>query len=149
MRGGLYTYGAIIRSIYDGDTMRVDRDKGCNDWELKQAIRLYGINTGEIRRYDSEIEKALGDAATKAIEALAPIGSEVVLESFKDKDGVYGRLLCRVYIEQGAGWICLNDHLLKLKMAQVYQKRKEDRTPWPTWFEMHKSDLEPLLEKYA
>jgi len=148
MRDALYKYGGIIRSVYDGDTMRVDRDKGCNDWEHNQAVRLYGINTGEIRRHKSDIEKAMGDAAKAEVASFAPVGSEVVLETFKDKDGVYGRLLCRVHIERDGGWVCLNDHLLESRLAQVYQDKKSDRTPWPDWYEQHKEALDPFLKEH-
>ena len=59
----MYTYKANIRSIYDGDSCRVDLDLGMSVWQLhNQSIRLYGIDTAEIRGGTVET-KALGNLA--------------------------------------------------------------------------------------
>ena len=55
----MYTYKANIRSIYDGDSCRVDLDLGMSVWLHNQSIRLYGIDTAEIRG---------GTVETKALE---------------------------------------------------------------------------------
>ncbi len=45
----LYGYAAVVRSVYDADTIRVDIDLGCKVWISNEPIRLYGINAWEIR----------------------------------------------------------------------------------------------------
>ena len=45
----LYTYNARCTSVYDGDSITVDIDLGFNHWMLNQKIRLFGINTPEVR----------------------------------------------------------------------------------------------------
>ena len=51
---GLYFYKAVVRSVYDGDTVTLDIDLGLGVWLKKQKIRLYGINTPEIRGEERE-----------------------------------------------------------------------------------------------
>lgn len=44
-----YIYHAVVRSIYDGDTLRVDIDCGFNIWQRNVSLRLKGINAPEVR----------------------------------------------------------------------------------------------------
>ena len=45
----LYTYKATCVRVYDGDSVTLDIQLGFNMAMLNQKIRLFGINTPEIR----------------------------------------------------------------------------------------------------
>lgn len=45
----MYEYTAIVREVYDGDTVTVDVDLGLCTWLHGQKLRLYGINAPEMR----------------------------------------------------------------------------------------------------
>ena len=45
----LYTYQAKVVGVYDGDTVKVDIDQGFSDWKHDQVLRLYGVNTPELK----------------------------------------------------------------------------------------------------
>ena len=49
-----YLYKAFVTDVYDGDTITVDIDLGFWTTLHKQKIRLYGINTPELK---GEIER--------------------------------------------------------------------------------------------
>jgi len=146
VKAGLYNYRAISKGGYDGDSAKADIDHGFGHWVCDKALRLHGIDTPEING-DTPIEKVLADAAKAELYKYIPEGTEFVLESQKDDSGKYGRILARIYVENGAGWMCLNDHLIKTKLAQPYFG-KGDRTPWPDWYEEHKEALDPFLKEH-
>jgi len=49
MRERRYHYSAIVTDVYDGDTITVDVDLGFGVWLKDQKVRLYGIDTPEVR----------------------------------------------------------------------------------------------------
>ena len=83
----MYDYDVIIRSIYDGDTCRVDIDLGHDIWIHNQSIRYAGINTPELKGEERE----LGKISRNEVRRLMPIGNKFVMRSVK-KDK-YGRWL--------------------------------------------------------
>ena len=44
-----YKYKGLVKSVYDGDTIKVDIDLGFGVWLHNQTIRLFGINSPEIK----------------------------------------------------------------------------------------------------
>lgn len=44
-----YLYRAVVVRVVDGDTINVDIDLGFYVWIKKQRIRLFGIDTPEVR----------------------------------------------------------------------------------------------------
>ena len=89
-----YTYNARCTSVYDGDSITLDIDLGFNTWMRNQKIRLYGIDTPELR----------GDERPEGLVAAARLRNlisdkEVTLESYKDKSGKYGRWLGTIYLD--------------------------------------------------
>jgi len=96
----LYHYRAIFKSNYDGDTITVDLDLGLNIWVHQLKVRLFGINTPELRS-GSEEDKEAGRVARDFVSRRIPEGSEVVVKTHRDKTGKYGRLLGTVYLPTG------------------------------------------------
>lgn len=112
-RGGFeYWYKAIVADVYDGDSLTVDLDFGFEHWRKNMKLRLYGIDTPELRGD----ERAAGIAVRDYVRSLIPVGTPIVLNTFKDRTGKYGRYLARVWIDD----LCLNDHLLETGRARAY-----------------------------
>jgi micrococcal nuclease len=91
----MYIYKAYIKSIFDGDTITAVIDLGCHI-KVEKQIRLYGINTPELR----------GDTKLAGLEARDFLSSQILnkdvyIQTFKDKTEKYGRLLAKIYIEGG------------------------------------------------
>jgi micrococcal nuclease len=117
----MYTYKANIRSIYDGDSCRVDLDLGMGVWLHNQSIRLYGIDTAEIRGGTAET-KALGNLAKDYLKKELPEGCTVMLRTYIDKRGKFGRVLASIYKQEGDGFQTrsLNAALLDMRLAVEY-----------------------------
>lgn len=90
----LYEYKAIVKRIYDGDTIYVDIDLGFGVWLKYQTIRLYEINCPEIRG----VNKVAGFAARDILIKWVPIESEILLRTHKDAKEKYGRWLGEIYV---------------------------------------------------
>ena len=102
---------AHIEKVYDGDTITVDVDLGFGIMFKGQKIRLIRINAPEIR--GSERESGL-----KSRDALRSLISNkwVILKTYKDKKGKYGRWLAEVFINE----TCVNDWLISEGLAKEY-----------------------------
>ena len=117
----MYTYKANIRSVYDGDSCRCDLDLGMSVWLHNQSIRLYGIDTAEIRGGTPET-KALGNLAKDYLKSELPEGCTVMLRTYIDKRGKFGRVLASIYKQEGDGFQTksLNTALLDMRLAVEY-----------------------------
>ena len=94
---GLYCYKAVIDRIVDGDTCDIMLDLGCSVY-VKERCRLYGINCPESYgvKKDSE-EYAKGIAAKERLADLVN-GKELIVHTYKDAKGKYGRYLVDIYL---------------------------------------------------
>lgn len=75
-------------------------------------LRLYGINTPEVRGVSKKEGKRVRDHVRELI-----LNKEVVLKTHKDKTGKYGRWLADIYFQMGAEQVHLNQYLIDNKMA--------------------------------
>ena len=107
----LYTYKATCTRVYDGDSVTLDIQLGFNMAMLNQKIRLFGINTPEIRG----AERPQGLIAAARLRELIE-GKEVMLHSHKDRSGKFGRWLGTIYIDG----ININKLLLEEGLATIY-----------------------------
>lgn len=80
---------ALVISVTDGDTIRVDYSGGSDE-----SVRLIGINT-------PETDECLGSEATRALEQLVD-GLEVTLVGDVTDTDDYSRLLRYVYLADGS-----------------------------------------------
>ena len=109
----MYEYKALVRKVYDGDTITVDIDLGFDVILLKQKIRLLGINTPEVRGKEREQGLISRDALRKKI------GSKwIIIKTQQDKKGTFGRWLGTIYIDKEN----INDWLIKEGLAEEYKK---------------------------
>jgi len=117
-----YIYSDLVYiNNFDGDTIRFRIRKGFDMGfgftmygEKEVAVRLMGIDTYELRDSDPERKKKAYDAKnmvrTKLLDAERD-GEKVVMITFKDRTGKYGRYLGWIYIGQIDDEHCLNNQL--------------------------------------
>jgi len=113
----LYTYRAIITSVYDGDTVTADIDLGMNIWLRGERLRLWGIDTPELRRGTRR------QAARKARDFLRTqiLGQKVIIKTIRDRKGKYGRYLAVIY----KGRVNINDLMISKSYARRYKARRK------------------------
>ena len=132
LEDSLYIYKAFVTDVYDGDTITCIVDCGFNLGIQKTKIRLYGINTPELRGEDRDIGIFVRDELRKKI-----LNKHVFLKTIKDKKGKYGRFLGKIYVKNkdekneknennkdskdSTNYLCINDWLLENNYAVVYK----------------------------
>jgi len=89
----MYEYKAKVIKVYDGDTITVLADLGFKV-TIKQTIRLYGLNTPEIRGEERPDGLISRDRLRERI-----LDMDVVIKTMKDKKGKYGRYIAEIYLE--------------------------------------------------
>tara|TARA_B100000927_G_scaffold288731_1_gene283847 strand:- start:131 stop:547 length:417 start_codon:yes stop_codon:yes gene_type:complete len=105
-----YQYPALVINVYDGDTITVNIDLGFGVELKKQKIRLYGINTPEVRGSSRDLGIISRDYVREKI-----LNKNIILQSIKDKKGKYGRWLGIVLI--GDEKLNLNKELISKNLA--------------------------------
>jgi len=121
----MYEYNCIIRSITDGDGLRVDVDLGFGVMLRGNSgrglnIRLYGIDAPESRTRNKQ-EKAHGLLAKKFLQDNLKVGERYILRT-KER-GKFGRWLGEIKTRKGL----ITKLLIKNKLAVEYhgQNKKE------------------------
>lgn len=113
MATDLYVRRAKIVRLVDGDTVDVDIDLGMAI-TTRQRLRLFGINTPEVRGP----EKASGHAATQHLaDLLVEFRHEgewdIVVQTYKDKKGKYGRYLADLIgVDEDGNPVNLNERMV-------------------------------------
>ena len=114
MKSHLYYYRALVKYVYDGDTITVDIDLGLHAWVHDEKIRLARINTPELKGNERELGLNSRDYLRGLIDA-----KEIYLQTIKDEKGKYGRYIAEVWLEQASNeWININDLLVQQGYAQ-------------------------------
>ena len=115
MDNQIYNYKAFVTGVYDGDSITIDIDLGFNNWMKNQKVRLLGINTPEIRGE----ERPDGLVARDRLRELI-LNKEIIITSYRDKSGKYGRWLATVFLKQDGMFENINTLLLAEGLAEVY-----------------------------
>ena len=89
-----YKYKAVVTDVYDGDTVTATIDLGFGVFLHNQKIRLFGIDTPELR--GEEIDK--GKIARNHLRNRV-LHENIEIQTFKDKKGKYGRWLAVLYLD--------------------------------------------------
>ena len=116
MEKQLYHYRAIVSSVYDGDTCTVDIDLGLGTWIKGEKIRLYRINTPELRKEEREEGLKSRDFLRGLID-----GREIIIQTVKDRKGKYGRYLAEILMTDENGDLINVNDLLVDKGFAVYK----------------------------
>ncbi|MHA2039470.1 MAG: thermonuclease family protein [Promethearchaeota archaeon] len=111
----LYFYKGFVCGVYDGDTLTVSLDLGI-EISKKIKVRLLGVDTPELRLEEREEGLKVRDYVRGLV-----LQKEVLIKTYKDKTGKYGRYLAEIFIEQEDGtYLNLSAHLLELGFAKPY-----------------------------
>ena len=111
----MYKYRANLVRIIDGDTIEADIDLGFRI-KIRQKIRLFGINTADLRS-KNEVNRQLAKAAKRRLEELLrPLNGEFNLLSHGV--GKFGRCLGEIFVNEE----CINDILLSEGLADKYEE---------------------------
>lgn len=106
-----YTYKATVVKVYDGDTITVDVDLGFGVWLTNQKMRLFGIDTPEVRGKEREEGLIVRDWLRGRI-----LHREIVIKTHKDRKGKYGRWLAEVWFDG----VSINNEMLETRRACKY-----------------------------
>lgn len=106
----MYEYKAIVKEVYDGDTITAIVDLGFRN-QTTIKFRLLGINT-------PELEKATKEAGLKSRDRLRELilGKEVIIKTRKDKQEKYGRWLGEIFMPDNTT-ISINQMLINEGLA--------------------------------
>ena len=121
----MYEYRCKVVHIVDGDTVDVDIDLGFGVWMKKQRIRMYGIDTPESRTRDLE-EKKYGLAAKKFITDMLDDDGGIVLKTYKDAEGKFGRILGELWRSTDYADKSINDYMIEKRHAVPYHGQSKE-----------------------
>ena len=113
----LYTYRAVITSVYDGDTVTADIDLGMKIWLRSERLRLWGIDTPELNRGT----KRQAARQTRDFLRSQILGQKVIIKTIRDRKGKYGRYLAVIY----KGQVNINDLMISESYARRYKARRK------------------------
>lgn len=105
-----YRYTAVVDSVYDGDTITCTINCGFGIVLQKQKIRLFGLNTKEVRGPEREEGLIVRDLLREKI-----LGKTIVLQTLKDRKGKYGRYLGIIFLDG----VNMNDWLIQNGYAEA------------------------------
>ena len=117
----LYHYKAKVINIVDGDTIDVALDLGFHIIMNDLRIRLYGIDTPEVRTSD-EVEKLQGQLSKQVVEQLCPVGSIVIIKT-DIKTDKFGRTLGNI---TNHNQINVNEYLIEHHYALAYHDQNKE-----------------------
>lgn len=146
-----YRRFALFERIYDGDTVFLSIDMGDYLWQLERGIRIYGIDTPEIRpRIGTALQKTrekpagieARDRANALLQAAeGPLVVQTIKRPGKKLRDKYGRVLGRILIPISGIVIDLNQRLLVERHARPYMGGK--KLPWDPLRELNIQDPTP------
>lgn len=122
-----YQYPVVVKTVVDGDTLKLDMDLGFGIWKLNQSFRLVATDAPEIHS-DNPLEVQAGLAVKSFVttlmcpEACKPAIKTMVESHELDK---YGRVLGEIYTPRGEA---LSRLLLDMKAVKAYSGAKK-----PLW----------------
>ena len=118
-----FCYSGKLLSVIDGDTVDLSIDLGFNIHH-KVRVRLYGVDTPESRT-KNELEKAAGLKSKEFVKSWFDANLNVVIQTIKDKNEKYGRILAKVYADENKSK-CLNEELVSSGFAKAYFGDKKE-----------------------
>mgnify|MGYP003151768798 FL=1 len=134
----MYEYRCNVVRVIDGDTVDVDIDLGFGIWRKKERVRLLGIDTPESRTRD-EIEKKYGLLAKHFLCKMVD-DCQIILKTFKDSEGKFGRILGELWREGDT--ISINTHLINNFHGVQYKGQSKDEIK-----KLHLKNRERLSQK--
>lgn len=102
-----------VRNVYDGDTLTLTDER---------RVRLLGIDTPEIKQKQPFAEEAKEYTKSKCDK------KDIWLTFEGDKADRYGRLLAFAWVEEGGGYLCVNEGIVAAGLASVYAPNSSSKT---------------------
>ena len=118
----MYTYKARVNRIIDGDSIVLDIDLGFDTWLNNQSIRLIGVDAPESRTRDL-VEKQFGNLAKARVTELLEIGSDVIITTYRDTSGKFGRILGEIITNEE---VSINELLIEERLAVYYEGQSKE-----------------------
>lgn len=120
-RSKLYHYTALVTDVYDGDTITVDIDLGLNMWLRHQRIRLWKVNTPELKGDHRQRGLEVRDLVRDMVLHRYVVLRTILDKRGRDQTGKYGRLLGEILLEDEDGEVLnINEYLLSKGLAQPF-----------------------------
>lgn len=107
----MYQYKCRILRVIDGDTVDCSVDLGFRI-SMEMRFRLFGIDAPEMRT-------EAGKASRAKLLELMPVGSELIVNTNKDKKEKYGRYLGTFFDSDGHD---INVQMVLSGHAEVYRE---------------------------
>jgi len=98
----LYWYRADLLRVVDGDTVKLLLDLGLGT-HRRVTLRLYGINTPEIRGVPKDSQEYENGMRAKIFVEERLTGKSLWVHTHKDRTGKYGRYLADVMFQDEDG----------------------------------------------
>jgi len=133
-----FCYNATVVRVVDGDTIRIDIDLGFDIVLKNQSVRLYRVDTPESRTRDLK-EKAAGLLAKNVVKNFIDQGSKVIIKTFLDTKGKFGRILGTIITEEGTN---INEYLINNNYAVEYYGQSKDDVQ-----ALHEKNYQILVER--
>jgi micrococcal nuclease len=109
-------YDALVTRVVDGDTVDVEIDLGFGVVK-KERLRLWGINTPEVRGEEREA------GLVSDLEVRKKIAQRWIVIDTTEGYGKFGRCLAVIYVEQKNGdMLNLNQWLVDEGFAEEYMR---------------------------
>lgn len=108
-----FKYNAVIKEVYDGDTVTIDLDLGFYIHVFNQKFRLLYVDAPELRGKSKERGILSRDALRDKI-----LGKNVIIQTYKDSKDKFGRWLCEIFLD-GEN---INQWLINEGHAKHYQE---------------------------
>ena len=119
----MYEYSCEVTRVVDGDTVDVIIDLGF-DISYKSRVRLYGIDTPESRTRNKD-EKVRGLMSKQYLVDELSKG-QVVIKTYKDKKGKFGRVLGEMYVADRNINLMMVDDYMAVKYKGQNKKEIEE-----------------------
>ena len=117
-----YNYLGKVLSITDGDTITLDIDLGCNVHVIERC-RLFGIDAPESYGVKKSSDEYKAGIISKEWLQDKIEGKEVIVRTYKDKKGKYGRYLVEIFLEEDS-FMSVNEAMVEKGLAVEYDGGK-------------------------
>lgn len=104
----------MVRNVYDGDTLTLVDER---------RVRFLGIDTPEVKEKQPFAEEAKAYTKSRCHK------KEIWISYDKgDKEDHYGRLLAFVWVQEGGGYLNVNEGIVAAGLASVYAPNAQSKT---------------------
>lgn len=114
---------ARISRVIDGDTVEVIFLHG-KKVPMKIGMRIVNVDTPEISKAKTELEKEAGLFVKQKVEELLFVNNDSIEISFKKWDKYGGRIVGDIQYRKGS---YLSDYLILRRYAQIYDGKKKSK----------------------